>query len=430
VKNVSIKGEVMNIDDLLSEVTGFYLNSGDFNGLSVSSLLKQYGEKEIIRILHNLVENDFVSIVFGDFHPNPHIKTLPPEPKSEQLDKLGTSLLHNSCLYPTSKHLTSVVNVDNYRGKPFELCLALGEPQLTHKSFELSALEVYRNDPRYYYRYDDIEGHISVKDEYFLSDSMRDSDQVLLESFGFSKDTKKNIYVAVFLRYLSMLSPEHQTIWKNKQIDIETSLHPDYYRISILGLFPERLSLYQAVLLEIKTINEICNAIGRKPLFKNDFNDIQRPPEFGYLLRPTLHGYYEFVHLLDKMLSDNMDRDFFNNEVSFEFEETRNDGKIVVNQKNSIHILSDWLHDQFQTDDWSEIEDMLQTFKTVRKLRQPQAHAIKENEYDPQYTRRQQELMKKVYQGLKTLRIVLDLYQLGSDVIIDERLEKGLIWLL
>ena len=190
------------------------------------------------------------------------------------------------------------------------------------------------------------------------------------------------------------------------------------------------LSLYQAVLLEIKTINDICNAIGRTPLFKNDFNDDRRPPAFGYLLRPTSHEYTEFVHLLDKMLSENIDRDFFNNEVPFESEETRNDGKIVVNQKNSIHILSDWLHDQFQTDDWSEIEEMLQTFRNVRKLRQPQAHAIKENEYDPQYAREQQELMKKVYRAVKILRVTIAFYPLASNVIIDKQLDEGLIWLL
>ena len=96
------------------------------------------------------------------------------------------------------------------------LCLALGKAQLEYKSFELSVLELYRNDPRYSYEYDDIHGYISIRDELYGKSKMKASDEILLESFGVSFDDEDNVYVAVFLRYLSRLSPEHQLIWGPK----------------------------------------------------------------------------------------------------------------------------------------------------------------------------------------------------------------------
>jgi len=38
--------------------------------------------------------------------------------------------------------------------------LALGEAQLSYRSFDLSVLEFYRNDPRHRYENDDINGRI------------------------------------------------------------------------------------------------------------------------------------------------------------------------------------------------------------------------------------------------------------------------------
>ncbi|MEA3222652.1 MAG: AAA family ATPase [Thermodesulfobacteriota bacterium] len=366
--------------------------------------------------------------MFGDYHPNPHIKALPSEPIAEQLDKLGTARLEHACAYPASKHLKEVLDPSKFSDRPFELCLALGEPQLSHKSFDLDVLEIYRNDPRDYYQYDDIHGYISIKDEFFQTDKMKVSDQILLESFGFSLDEDGNIYVAVFLRYLAKLSPEHQLIWTSKQVESEAHLHPDYFRTSIIGDWPERLSLYQSVLLEMKTANEISEIIGRKPIFKKDFSQDKRPREFGYLLRPTLKEYNEFVHLLDKMLSENINREFFGTDVSFETEEPRRDGKIVVRQKGTIKILEDWLRSKFKTDDWSEIEEMLQTFRHVRSLRQKPAHSIKENEFDQKYVHEQRELMKSLYRAVKILRVVLGLHPHASGVSVNRHLQEGLIW--
>ncbi len=420
----------MNHNELLDQVTDFYLNSHDYNGTPVFALVKKYGKAETIEYLSSLIRNGFVSVVFGDYHPNPHIKALPSEPKEEQNEKLTTSRFELACVYPTTKHLETLVDPAAFSGTPFNLCLALGQAQLEHKAFDLSVLELYRNDPRYSYEYGDISGYICIREGFDRKSNMKESDKILLESFGFAFYTEYNVYVAVFLRYLSRLSPEHQLMWASKEVSCETYLHPDYYRTSIIGDFPERLSLFQAVLLEMKTINEICSAAGRRPLFVNDFDERRRPREYGYLLRPTSKEYNEFIHLLDKMLSDNMNRDFFGGDIPFETEEERGDGKIVLKQKGTIQILNDWLRKNIRTDDWSQIDEMIKTLKHVRRLRQNPAHSIKENEFDQKYIREQREMMIKVYRALKTIRLVLSSHPTASSTTINRKLKEGQIWSL
>ena len=74
------------------------------------------------------------------------------------LKKLSTNDLDQVCAYPSSQQLKKIVNTTAYSDRPFTLRLALGEPQLCYESFDLSILEFYRNDPRYYYQHDDISG--------------------------------------------------------------------------------------------------------------------------------------------------------------------------------------------------------------------------------------------------------------------------------
>ena len=66
---------------------------------------------------------------------------------------------------------------------------------MAYRSFDLSILEYYRNDPRYRYENDDIRGHI-----YYDTEEMKNSDKALLETFGFSYDEEYNRAVADWLQ--------------------------------------------------------------------------------------------------------------------------------------------------------------------------------------------------------------------------------------
>ena len=230
------------------------------------------------------------------------------------------------------------------------------------------------------------------------------------------------------MRYLSNLSAEHQQIWDSKRVETEAHLHPNYYRSSILGKWPEKVSLYEAVLMEMSTVNEIANALERPPFFRKDYSGENRPREFGYLLRSTLKEYNDFIHLLDKMFSENINRDFFQGEVALEREVTRADGKIEVKPKGSLQIMEDWIRNSFQTEDWADIEEMFKTFRKIRKLRQKPAHSVHENTFDQKFFKDQGELMKNVYRAVKILRLILHLHPGASSIQIDKHLEDGLIW--
>jgi hypothetical protein len=249
--------------------------------------------------------------------------------------------------------------------------------------FDLSVLEAYRNDPRYSYATDDIRGQIYIKAEGYESPQFPERDKILLETFGFADDDGFNRAVAVFLRYLADLTPEHQQIWKAKEVAGNYRLHPDYYRTDVVGNMPEAYSIFTVFLTELALINRMADAMGRPHLFREDGS--HKPRHFGSLLRSTLAEFNNFVLTLDKLLSDNINREFFAGDVPYESEIERGDGKTIVQQKGSLQILNDWVAyalDNPNPDNWKWAYE---TLRRVRKLRQMPAHALNEDVFNSQY---------------------------------------------
>lgn len=415
-------------DKILAKITEHYLSSNEFNGFPIRLFVHDFDltEKELKSILTSLIQRGKISLNFGDIHPNPYIKAFPEEPIEKQREKLINSNLENVCAYPTSAHLSLTVSLSDHTDRPFTRRLALGEPQLAFESFDLSVLEFYRNDPRYSYTTNDISGHISVSNEYFESAEMQESDQILLQTFGFSYDSDLNRAVAVFLRYLSHLSPQHQQLWNAKILQGDYKLHPDYYRSSILGEFPERVSIFDAFIEELHIINEMCKLMNRPPLFRDELRD--KPREFCFLIRPTLKEYNDFVHLLDKIISENINREFFLNDIELQSEELRRDGRIVVRQKGTIQLLDEWLRLKSRTPDREPIEEMIQTFKEIRQLRQHPAHSIAEDVFDQKYFKQQRDLIIRAYSGIRLLRLIFENHPKVKGYSIPDYLKKGEIW--
>lgn len=410
----------------------FYLSSTDFNGLPVGALRKQLGLNMLAarELLEILVKSEEVDLLFGNVHPNPHIKAFSHITHEQQLEFLNELGLSDSvCVYPGKKHLRETPLDSRFEGRPFDLELALGNGQLEHRAFDLSVLEHYRNDPRYYYETDFINGSISIEDEYYESQSMPQHDQVLLQSFGFAYDKEMNRAVAVFLRYLADLSPEHQRVWHAKMLSGDYKLHPDYYRNNILGEWGTRISIFEAFTLELKVINQMAAIMGKPELFRNVFQS-ERPKDFGFLLRPTLAEFNAFILLLDKMLSDNMDKAFFENDVPLEVDKIRPDGKIEVRQKGTLSLLEEWVCKFFRPVDPKPLDSMFSAFRKVRRLRQKPAHAVNENIFDLAYFKEQRNIMIDAYDALRTLRLVLANHPevRRNPPEIQEHLARGEIW--
>jgi hypothetical protein len=414
----------MNADELLARATEFFLTSGGFNGLPVHSL--DIEMDELRTVVRPLVESGRLYVNYGDRHPNPHVLAFDPEPQEEQLRKLDEGDLASACLYSLPAHLAAVVNPADYEGRPYTLELALGYPVLGYHCFDLSILESYRNDPRYYYKFD-IDGMIAVADEHFEQPTMDERDQVLLQTFGLALAKEKYWAIVVFRRYLSMLSPEHQQMWKAKQEPDDPELfqpHWEYWRMS-MGEWPEKMSLFEAFLLEMEEINNLAEVIGRPPLFRDTYD--RRPRDFGYLIRPTARELANFAGVLDKMLSDNINRNFFQNDVPYEDEKTDSKGRIIVTQRGTIRILEEWIKAKVRLrngDSEQLVDQAIATLRKIRKARNPQAHKISVDAYDIQLFEEQIKLMRDAYRTMVTLRQMLKLHPSARDYEVPEQLEQ------
>jgi hypothetical protein len=431
----------LNSRELLERVTAHYLGSRDFNGFSLHSLIDvepptdvqelilQISEEpappsdEAVELVRELVENGLVTVVFGDIHPNPHIRAFPDEPKAKTLGKLSAANLNHACLYPSREHLQGVVKPADYAGCPYALELALGAAQLDHRAFDLHVLEPYRNDPRYSYETNDISGQINVKSE---GSGLKESEEVYLR-FGFAYDDADNRYVAVFPWDLYKLSPEAQQLWRMREVPQKTSLHPDYFRNALMGDFAQHHSMYEAFGLELKTINEMAAAMGRPSLFRHDYVD-NRPRAFEALLRPTLREFNEFVRLLDSMISDNINPKFFRGEIPLERDVERKDGKIQVERKGTLQVLQEWVEARFRPKDKDPMDEMFDIFREVRRLRNKPSHAPTEDEFSTKIAADQRELMKRAYGAVRLLRLILANHPDASHVKVSEHLADGRIW--
>jgi hypothetical protein len=261
---------------------------------------------------------------------------------------------------------------------------------------------------------------------------MAERDQVLLQSFGFAYDADLNRGVAVYLRYLTDLSPEHQQIWQAKELSGDYLLHPDYYRNTIIGDWGERHSIFAAFLKELYVVNKMATAMQRPPLFRKDFGEYgeDKPRQFGFLVRPTLEEFNGFVLLLDKLLSENINKAFFLDEVPDETEKQRSDGRIEVVNKGTLQILDDWMREFFCTSDWTPWDETISTLKRIRKLRQKPAHSMDENVFDQRYFREQRELISSAYDAVRTLRMMLENHPavMAANIEIPDWLRNGEVW--
>jgi hypothetical protein len=431
--------------DLLRLITAHYLDSAHFNGLPVHALADRdevdelmsdaslfiarmleppkEPSEETVSAIRELVENGQATVVFGDAHPNPHIRALPDEPKGDTLAKLSGPNIGYACLYPTAQHLATVIEPKAYVGRPYALELALGGAQLEHRAFDLHVLEPYRNDPRFSYETNDISGQINVKS---VDSGLKESEEVYLR-FGFCYDNKDNRYVAVFRWDLFKLTPEVQATWRIREVHKETYLHPDYFRTAIMGDFCQHYSMYEAFGRELRTINRICAAIGRPNMFRHDYVD-KRPRGFEALLRPTLKEFNDFTRLLDSMISDNINLKFFQDDISLERDVERKDGKIQVERKGSLSVLEEWIMSRFRPKDRTPMDDMFATFRQIRKLRNKPSHAPVEDEFSLEIAAQQRELMIKAYGAIRMLRLVLVNHPGAGAVKVDEHLADGQIW--
>ncbi len=287
-----------------------------------------------------------------------------------------------------------------FQGRPFSLELARSAAPLGFRVFNLTILERYRNDPRYYYKVTDCDGYIAAQDEHYAGEEMEESDKILLRHFGFAYDDEMNRAVAVFLKELAKLSAEHQQIWYAHIRPGNFRLHPLFNLTTVLGIWAKQDVVTSAFVWELHRVNEYCAVMERPPLFLRDFWRGDRPKNFCFLIRPTKKEFAEFCQTLDKMMSDNINRGFFHGEVPDKDERG--------NSKGTITLFREWLLSNWKQCDPAWVKSRLTVFKKVRDLRNTPAHVPLNDDFDPKYFQEQRSLLREAYETVSKVRQIFE----------------------
>jgi hypothetical protein len=384
---------------LLRDITDYYLGSRDFNGYPVRMV--DIARPKLKSLLKSLVNNGDISLLFDNVVPNPYVKCLPPVSANKQIEFLEkvTDITH-VVAYPEGEKLIKAVNVNKYRNKPYALTVAKGRPVLDCAFFKLEVLEKFRNDPRYSYRFNDVVGSIYAKTD--MSD-----DEAYIKSVGIAYDDDMNRAVCVFYTDLMKMTVAQQRYWKHYELSGNYSRHPDFVRSQILGHFPENASLVEAFTEELHVINKLTLECFGKELFKHTYRGAKRPKELAFLIRPTSKELQNFIHLLDKLISENINKKFFKGKLQLETESERKDGRVQVIPKASLTLLEEFIRGWFRPKETGPLDDMFSTFKKIRQMRTSPAHSIEEDAFDMNFFKEQRELFIEAYIAIRLLRLAL-----------------------
>jgi len=304
--------------------------------------------------------------------------------------------------------------------------LRLGGSQIEHRFFRRQVLDRYKQDPRYEFREWSFGGTILIKDEPYLDESVPEADKISTQHFGTGYTPNGEKVVAVILSYLGRLSVEHQCYWSSFEIKEKCLLDSDYVKASFEAEFSNRISIFSAFTQEIEEINKICNLIGEPPLFKKTFvNNL--PKEFNWLTKPTRTEYNSFIHVLDKIISENINRGFFKEKISLKEEIPLGKDKARIVDKGSIRLLDKYLKKYWRFPDPKPKDEMIKTFRAIRKMRQKPAHQTIDDNYNAVYFENQRRLIYRAYKAIRTLRLLLTNHPKAKSYVPPAWLQEGRI---
>ena len=395
----------MRIDEktIESRIVSHYLASGDYNGLPLTRLSSDLGADPmtLLEVVVPLVKAGRVSLP-SPYQTNPHVKMFKSSIE-EQLRWFDERTSHSVCLYPTSQSVAESIDQSTYDDRPFTKLMVLANPKLVHVPFRLDVLESYQRDPRYESRFSGRSGWIQMLDEY--RNHLEESDRVDL-FFGLGHNAEGDRVVVVYLYRLERLSGKQQRIWSEFWVDGRVEVEKDYVDATLSGQPVKANSVYDATVLEQVEINKLFGLMGRSPLFRDTYEE-KRPPQFSFFVKPTQGNYDEFIHLLDKMLSDNINIASFDGDIERQGRIAISVSEFEVRQKASISMLDEWLSLRYPTAPPKERLAIIKPLKEVRTLRQKPAHRVGQDVYDRKFYTLQDELIWKVYKALHNLRCLL-----------------------
>jgi hypothetical protein len=281
--------------------------------------------------------------------------------------------------------------------------LRLGGSQIELRFFDRQVLDRYRQDPRFRVEEGGASGLLGIRNEFYISPNTLDRDRIEILNFGVGYGTYDRRVVTVILWDLGKLPIEQQQHWASYELKERCTVDADFVKQNFEAEDTDRVSPFEAFVQELEEINRLCKLMGEPPLFRNTYGG-ELPEDFAWITKPSSGEYVRFVQLLDKMMSDNLNRDFFCGKVELTREEPVGGGRVRLKDKGTIELLDDYLTKYWRIPDPDEI---LATFRQVRKERQQPAHTVTSDAYDLSAEDKQRELIAKAYHAVRTLRLLL-----------------------
>lgn len=432
-------------DKIENIVYNFFVDSSDFNGIPLRNISKELkmDYEDSIDLIKELVVEDIISIQSST---NPHIIGFKHYPVDSQIQileeaKKTTETIHSYgvitmvsedtefpiCLYPSKNYLQEKRDLSTFNNAFYTKQLALGEPHLKPVFFEIEVLDRYFNDPRFDFDFEDYSGQISCKYDENEKPIVREEDDIFMKTFGLGFDENGNRLAVVYLRYLKDLTDEHQVYWRSKEKSGNCKMLEEYHQNTIQGDWTFSYSIFSGFLGEQKCINDLTELVFSKPIFKKTFEKDNRPKEFTFFFTPTLKNYNDFILLLDKMISENINKDFFDGKVELFHFIKLEDGIVERQSKGTLQLFEEWLTSVFNVKGNGAVSELFKPLKKVRKGRQNPAHKINENQYDKQFIEKQKEVMNEVYSVFRNLRNIFHQHPKARNFEIPDWLENGKI---
>jgi hypothetical protein len=282
----------------------------------------------------------------------------------------------------------------------------------------MQVLEKYFKDPRYL-----------INDNVYIGSIYSDGEHLKNFGLAYNKIDNKKRAVVVFEVDLTKISKNMQHHWYSHLLENQNDYFPnsEFVNNLIEGEWVEYISIYQALLLEIHYINEMCKIILIPPLFNKEYSfdtNSKNTELFSYhiILFPTRENYFNFVLVLEKLTTGNINIDTFAKKASLISPINRNDED--EKPKGSISMLNEWfllnckMHPDFE-------KVVIKPLKDLLKLRQTPAHKLYSNTYDENIWNDQNELMFSIYSAIRNIRLILANHPKAKTIKIPDCLYDG-----
>ncbi len=385
--------------NIINKVVKHYLESRDFNGIGVEN----FDSNSEYPVIKKLIRDGKIDLIW---YANFHIKNFKARPVDAQIEKIENDGF-SGCLYPTPELLKELKAGDGKKS-PYTRELMKGVPQLSFRFFDLRMLEWYRNDPRFICEGDDMHYRVFNKIDTKTKKQKIIKDDFEFFRFGFGYNSKEDRAVTALIYDLHKLPYAQQVEMKKHELEGDYEPHPVFFDTTIRGNWPSAISIYSAFLMEKIEINKICEIIKKPPLFKTSHSiDGGNPDGFGILLRSTKKEFGDFAILLDKLLGDDINPDFFKGDIELDRRLTDEQGKQEIHRKGTIVLLKEWLEKNFINNNQEDFKKFFKILRDVRKARQKPAHIVEKNEFDKKYIVDQRELISKAYSVVYNIRSIL-----------------------